>query len=174
MIRTLKILRKALQLSSRFVNTVGMFTLLITMFITVGDVSGRNLLGMPIEGVYELTKFLLAVFVLLGIAYTQQIDGHIRITFLFSQLPFRAKQYIESVTLVISLPFLAVITWQGWEYTRHTYHSKLTSDVLHIPVWPFTSLVAVGGGLLCLEFLITLIDRLHKLARGKSRRKVVG
>ena len=57
------------------------------MFLTVGDVVGRYLVGIipglgPIPGSFELTEFMLAVIVLTAIGHTQMKDEHISIDLL--------------------------------------------------------------------------------------------
>jgi TRAP-type C4-dicarboxylate transport system permease small subunit len=165
-----RITKKIIRRLSISANVVGMFILLGMMFLTVGDVLGRNFLNMPIAGTFELSKFMLAIFVLLGIAYTQQVEGNIKITILFSLLPFGVRLYLNSITTFLSLVFFIIIAWQGWEVTLHQYKVGLTSDLLKVPVWPFMGLVFVGAVLVCLELAIQLETCVRNMVKGKARR----
>jgi TRAP-type mannitol/chloroaromatic compound transport system permease small subunit len=166
-----KIVAKLIQRSTGFLSQVGSFAILVLMVLTVGDVLGRGFLNMPIQGAYELSQLLLAVFVLLGMAYTQQVEGHVRITFLFSRLPLRLQPYLESITTLLTLSLLVVVTWQSWGYIFQSYHSGLVTSVLRIPVWPFTLLLIVGAGTLCLEFIITLVNCVKRIVGGKTGKR---
>ena len=70
---------------------IGMFLLLPMMLLTTADVFGRAIWARPIPGTVELSSYMLAVFVLLGIAYTQQVKGHVRVSILVARIPERAK-----------------------------------------------------------------------------------
>jgi len=105
---------------------------------------------------------MLAVFILLGLAYTQQVKGHVRVTFLISRLPPRAQPVVEIVTILLSLFIIAVLAWQGWEVG---IKERTVSDMLRIPQLPFRLLVPLAALLLCLELLIDLSDSVKKLMR---------
>jgi len=65
---------------NRWVAGVGAWSLVFLMLLTAADVVGRDLLGHPVPGTVELSQYLLAVFILSGLAYTQQIKGHVNVS----------------------------------------------------------------------------------------------
>jgi TRAP-type C4-dicarboxylate transport system permease small subunit len=82
-------IKRVLQKMSRGIAFGGMFLLIPMMLLTTADVMGRSFFRRPITGTYELSSYLLAVFILLGIAYTYQVGGHVRVTMFVSKLPDR-------------------------------------------------------------------------------------
>lgn len=157
--------KKVIQRLSVLLNEVGMFMLLTIMFLTVSDIVGRAFFNAPILGTFEITQFLLAMFVLLGIAYTQQVDGHVKVTLFVSRLSVRFQLGLDVFVGLLGLFLFAVIAWQGWDYALNSFHSKLASDTLRIPVYPFLFFIPLGAGFLCLELLIRLITSISELAR---------
>jgi len=155
-------LRNGIQRLTFYVCVVGMFLLIPMMLLTTGDVIGRATLSRPIAGAVEISEYMLAVFILLGLAYTQQLKGHVRVSFLISQLPPRAQPAVEIITILLSLFIIFIVVWQGWVIG---IHETTVSDMLRIPQSPFKLLVAVGGFLLCLELLIDLAASTGKLVR---------
>jgi TRAP-type mannitol/chloroaromatic compound transport system permease small subunit len=140
---------------------LGMFLAIPLMLLTVGDVMGRSFFNKPIPGAFELSEYMLAVIVLLGAAYTQQVKGHVGVDFLTSRYSPRTQAVFQAVTTLAGLLIIAILVWQGY---LEGIHEKAVSDQLRVPQWPFKLLVAVGGLLLWLELLLDLIASVLKIA----------
>jgi TRAP-type C4-dicarboxylate transport system permease small subunit len=96
---------------------------------------------------------MLAVFILLGVAYTHQVKGHVRVSFLVSRIPEKAGLITDTITTLLSLFIIAILAWQGWVLG---IEQKTVSDMLRIPQLPFRLLVSVAAFFLCLELLLDL------------------
>jgi TRAP-type C4-dicarboxylate transport system permease small subunit len=125
------------------------------MLLTSADVIGRAALARPIPGIVELSSYMLDVFILLGLAYTQQMKGHVRVSMLTSRLPQRAQQSLEIVVTLLSLFIMVLLAWQGWVVGME---ETAVSDMLRIPQRPFKLLVGVAAILLCLELVVDLVS----------------
>jgi TRAP-type C4-dicarboxylate transport system permease small subunit len=131
------------------------------MLLTAFEVISRNILGRPLPGVIELSGFLLAVFILLGLAYTQQVKGYIGVSFFTSRLTARSQGILRMTTTLLSLFIFAILAWQAWIVG---IGERTVSDMLRIPQFPFRLLAAAGAFLLCLELLIELGGEIKKFA----------
>ncbi len=132
------------------------------MLLTTGDIIGRKFFSKTIPGTFEISEYILAIFILLGAAYTQQVKGHVGVDFLTSRLSPRARIACEILTTLLSMFIIAIVVWQGW---AEGIIERAVSDQLRIPQYPFRVLVAVGGFLLWLELLIDLFNSIGKLKR---------
>ncbi|MFH1351405.1 MAG: TRAP transporter small permease [Pseudomonadota bacterium] len=155
-------LRKGIQRCTRVISYVGMFLLIPMMLLTAGDVIGRIVWARPVPGAVELSSYMLAVFILLGVAYTHQVKGHVRVVMLVSRLPEWASPLLEILTILLSLFIISILAWQGWVVGME---QKTVSDMLRIPQLPFRLLVSVAAIFLCLELLIDLMASVEKLIR---------
>ena len=145
-----------------YVCVVGMSLIIPLMLLTTGDIIGRKFLSKTIPGSFELSEYILATFILLGAAYTQQVRGHVGVDFVTSRLSPRVRIVCEIITTILSLFIIAIVIWQGW---LEGIRERTVSDMLRIPQYPFRLLVAVGGFLLWLELLIDLVNSIGKLKR---------
>lgn len=152
--------KKGIRRINYIVCAVGMVMIIPLMLLTFADVMLRGFFNKPIAGTFELSQYILAIFILLGAAYTQQVRGHVGVDFLTSRLSPRRRALCEIVTTLISLFIIAIVIWQGWV---EGITEKSVSDQLRIPQYPFRVLVAVGGFLLWLELLIDLFGSFGKL-----------
>jgi len=142
----------------------GMAMIIPLMLLTFADVMLRGFFNKPIPGTFEISQYILAVFILLGAAYTQQVKGHVGVDFVTSRLSPRLRTICEIITTLLSLFIIAIVVWQGWV---EGIAEKAVSDQLRIPQYPFKVLVAVGGFLLWLELLIDLFGSFGKLRRNE-------
>ena len=145
-----------------YASVMGMTLLIPLMLLTTGDVIGRSFFRKPIPGSFELSEFLLAIFILLGAAYTQQVKGHVGVDFVTSRLAPRTRAICEIITGLFALFIIAIVMWMGF---LEGIHEKTVSDQLRIPQYPFRLLVSVGGFLLWIELLIDLVNSIGKLWR---------
>jgi TRAP-type C4-dicarboxylate transport system permease small subunit len=155
-------MRKFIQKMTFSISFVGMFFLIPMMLLTTGEVVGRAVWSRPIPGSMELSSYMLSIFVLLGIAYTHQVGGHVRVTMLVSRIPVKAALVLQVLTTLLSLFIVGVMAWQGWVVGME---ERTVSDMLRVPQFPFRMLVSVAGFFLFLELLLDLGDSIKKLIR---------
>lgn len=154
--------QKGIQRLNLYVSVVGMSLLIPLMLLTTGDVIGRNFFSKTIPGTFEISEYILATFILLGAAYTQQVKGHVGVDFVTSRLSPRLRKICQIITTLLSLFIIAIVIWQGW---IEGIRERTVSDMLRIPQYPFRLLVAIGGSLLWLELLIDLVTAIGKRRR---------
>ena len=159
---SLQTLRKLIQQTTRILCYVGMFLLIPMMLITAGDVIGRRFWAKSIPGTVELSSYMLAVFILLGVAYTHQVKGHVKVSMLVSRLPDWAGNIADIITTLLSLFIIAILAWQGWVVG---IEERTVSDMLRVPQLPFRLLVSVAGLFLWLELFMDLAESVGRLVR---------
>jgi len=151
---------------------IGMVVLLLMMLLTTGDVIGRNIFTRPITGTFEITQYMLAVIVLLGIGYAQQVRQHVRVELFVDKMPLHGRLALDSLFTLFALIFFALVAWQGWEESFNTLHVGTVSDVLSIPSYPFELLVTVGAFLIFLELLLKLITSVRAIKGGTADEEI--
>jgi len=156
--------QKGIQRLNLYISMAGMFLILPLMLLTTGDVIGRGFFRKPIPGAFELSEYLLAVLILLGAAYTQQVKGHVGVDFITSRLSPRLRKICQIITTLLSLFIIAIVVWQGF---LQGMSERTVSEILRIPQYPFRLLIAIGGFLLWLELWIDLVS----LIGGRVRRE---
>jgi TRAP-type C4-dicarboxylate transport system permease small subunit len=156
-------IRRGINYLSLYVCGAGMFLLIPMMLLTTGDVIVRAGFARTIPGTVEISEYLLAAFILSGLAYAQQVKAHPRVSFIISRFSPRVQAVVEIVTTLLSLFIISIVVWQGWVIA---IEERAVSDVLRIPEAPFRLFVAVGAFALSLELLIDLTTSVTKLRRG--------
>ena len=137
--------RNTVQTATRVLAYVGMAFIVPMMLLTSMDAAGRDIFSRPVRGAFELSSLMLSIFILLGLAYTQQMKDHVRVTILIDRLPVRLSCIITILTTLLCMFIVAAMSWQG---VIVAYESSSVTDMLRIPQFPFRLLVTVGGILL--------------------------
>ncbi|MGI5823378.1 MAG: TRAP transporter small permease [Dethiobacteria bacterium] len=156
--------QKKVQRIIRIVSTISMFVLIPMMLLTTADIITRTAFKKPISGAVEMSSFMLLIVILLGLAYTQQVKGHPRVTIFVSRFPARAQFIVEVFVNLLCLFIVGIIVWQGWAVAKGDT-GRIVSDVLRIPQFPFRLLVPFGGAFLFLEFIFDFLVSINKLLK---------
>ena len=150
---------------NRWISGAGAVFLIPLMLITAADVVSRDLFNHPIAGVVELSGYFLAVLILLGLAYAQQVKAHVTVSIITSRLPLPVQLVLNIIATLIGLLIFLILVWQGLVVGME---ERTVSDLLRVPQSPFRLLVAIAAFLVCLELLIDMGDSIKKLARRSS------
>ncbi len=151
-------LQKTIHRIVQFALYIGMGWVIVMMLLTTFDVAGRYFLSKPIPGAIEMSEFMLAIFGILGMAYTHQAGANVKVTMLTSALPPRLARLTETITLVLSFQIVAMLVWYGIVSGIEELQAGTTTDTLGIPIYPIYFLLSAGAGLLCLELFLNLIE----------------
>jgi tripartite ATP-independent transporter DctM subunit len=150
---------------SRIAESAGRVVLAVMVLLITVDVVLRYFFNRPIKGSYELIEFMLVFIVFTGLAYTQTKTGHITIDLLTSRLSLNVQAVINSATHFLCLGTFILLTWRSIVKAEILRAESTTSGLLFIPNFPFMWVVAFGSALLCLFFLIDLIDSVSNVRR---------
>lgn len=152
------VMKTLIQRLTTYSLNAGMGWVLVMMLLTTFDVAGRYFFSKPILGSIELSKFMLAVFGILGMAYTHSTESNVKVTMLTKILPRRFAAFVKTLTGFLSLQVFAVLSWYSMVMGIDELHMHTTTDTLGIPLFPLYFLLAFGSFSLSLEIIINLIE----------------
>lgn len=156
-------IQKKIRQMNRWIAGIGAFVLIPLMVLTSSDVVSRDVFNHPIPGTIELSQYMLAIFVLLGLAYGQQVKAHVSVSIATSRLPQKVQLILSMISILLCLFISFILIWQGWVIG---VEEETVSDILRIPQYPFRLMVAFSALLMAFELFIDLIESLRKM-RGK-------
>jgi TRAP-type C4-dicarboxylate transport system permease small subunit len=155
----------AIRKISRISFYVGSGLLFVIMILVTIDVTGRFFFNSPLLGSLEITEFLLAGAVLLGLGYTQDLRGNVDLELFYNRFSKRAQRFSDLLAYIIGIALFTIVTWEGWNNALEGLEKNLASDVLRIPAWPFLLFVPVGACLLVLVLFCQLFESFGKSNR---------
>lgn len=143
---------------------IGSGLLFVIMILVTIDVTGRFFFHSPLLGALEITEFLLAGAVLLGLAYTQDLRGNVDLELFYARFSKPTQRFSDILAYLIGICLFAIVTWEGGINALEGWEKNLASDVLRIPAWPFLLFVPVGACLLVLVLCCQLFEFFGKMA----------
>jgi TRAP-type C4-dicarboxylate transport system permease small subunit len=158
-------LAKGIRKTSLLLCWIGMVFVIPLMLLTTVDVISRAVWSKPIPGTFELSEYLLAIIILLGAAYTQQVKGHVGVDFVTNRFGPKLKAVCEILSNLGCMLILVLLAWQG--YAR-AMEETTVSDMLRIPQAPFRMFVAVAGVTLFAEFFVDMVQSLRALRKDRQ------
>ena len=154
----LKHIDKKLAWFSSALSYLGAYSLFAMRGLTTLDVVGRYIFSRPITGVFELTEYLVLIFIFSFIGYTQSQKGHVAVDILLPLLPPKLKKLIDVANHLVCLALMGLITWMGVAKALELRVVGEASPNLHIPAYPFVFYLVLGCFVMCIELLRSVIQ----------------
>lgn len=101
--------------------------LLVALVISV--VLFRYFLGIGSIAIQESVSYVHAIIFMLGLAYTLQRGGHVRVDIFYREFSARRKALVDLLgTALFLLPFCGLIIFSSWDYVVASWSIKETSS----------------------------------------------
>lgn len=167
--RIAQVLDNLLNRLSRILIATGIVVLMLLTFIMVAGVISRYFFNRPIPGVLEVIECMMVTLLTLGLAHTAVARRNIIIDILITHLPANMRAGFIAVASVVSFGFFVIVTWASVLYAQSQYAVMAVSSILHIPRWPFASVVAFGCFLLTLVLIGDVVKNFYHLRGSDSK-----
>ena len=165
---TCSLLAKIVHLASRFFCIIARICLICMILLVVYGVFTRYFLRNPTTWAVEGSAVLLIGIVMLAAAYTQQVDGHVKVDILSKYLSSRKRTLLDIVSSFLALFFCLSLLWTGYgAFTRSVSHNWHSQDANFI-LWPSYLVIPIGALFLSLEYIIRIcrnIDLIRKMKK---------
>jgi TRAP-type C4-dicarboxylate transport system permease small subunit len=107
----------------------------------------------------EMAVFLLVGATFLSAPYVQSMRGHISIEAIEEVLSPTVKRWRALISDLVCLAFCAIFDWQCWLLLLEAIDDgRVTDSAWAPPLWIPYSLMTSGMTLLCLRFLLQIVD----------------
>lgn len=141
---------------------------LALMMLLIAYAVAARLLGLALPAEVELIELTMGTMVMLGLAYTEKVQGHITVGLLVDQLSARWQAAADM--LGVALIFLAcgVIGWVTLEVAvEYATTNPLSTDYLSIPLSPFKFIIGFGFWLWGLQAILRIPTILQNAREGR-------
>jgi TRAP-type C4-dicarboxylate transport system permease small subunit len=162
--------RGYLVVEESLVIVAGMFVI-VMMLITMADVVMRSFFNSPLEGAYEITEFMMAGVVFLGLAYMQREKGHLAIEIFTERMPPWARSVVRMFGYLVALMLFSAIAYETTELAYEAWDIQdYTMGAARLPLWPVKSAIAFGSILFCIRLVVDMACDLTALSQPRAGR----
>ena len=155
------------------VSSIGAW-LVVPLFLIMGyEVFARFVLGWPTFWSWEFAYMITGSHFVLGMAYVTKSKQHVRVDFIYANLPPRVQEAIDGVIYAFFLlPVTMWMTWRLGGVALEAFRVGETSgeSAWNPVIWPMRTIVAFGFGLFALQILAEAIRSL-RFALGRERQE---
>ncbi|MDS9472552.1 TRAP transporter small permease [Sporosarcina pasteurii] len=133
--------------------------IMLTTLMVFYEVVSRSFFHKPTSWATELSIYAVIGSCFLGSAYAVRTYSHITVDLLINAVNDRVKTILAYLTNSLGLLFSIILTVYSYLHVMKTFALGVTSSsLLRIPMYIPESFLPIGGGLLCIAFIMQLID----------------
>lgn len=133
--------------------------ILLTTVMTFYEVVSRSFFNKPTAWATELSVYAVIGSCFLGSAFAVRTYSHITVDLLINNVNDRQKTLLAYFSNSLGLLFSVIFTVYGALHVMKTYSLGVTSSsLLRVPMYLPESVLPVGGALLCIAFIMQIID----------------
>ena len=129
--------------SNKLLLSCCIISLTALVLITVVDVFGRYLLGIPLPGTSEITEIILGILIYIGLPYISKKEEHISVSLLSNYLPNNVKILHKILINFIVTLLLLVIARQLYLHGIDLKSYQEVTTFLEIPKAPIAFAMAL-------------------------------
>ena len=129
--------------SNKLLLSCCIISLTALVLITVVDVFGRYLLGIPLPGTSEITEIILGILIYIGLPYISKKEEHISVSLLSNYLPNNIKILHKILINFIVTLLLLVIARQLYLHGIDLKSYQEVTTFLEIPKAPIAFAMAL-------------------------------
>jgi TRAP-type mannitol/chloroaromatic compound transport system permease small subunit len=129
-------------------------------FLITYEVISRYAFGAPTSWAFEISYMLMGISLMLGLAWCTLARKHIRVDFLYDQMPAKGKASVDLAGFVcLLLPILIWVTWALYVYFLEAYKvSEVSGESAWNPIiWPFKFSFAYGFFLFTMQVVVEAV-----------------
>lgn len=132
--------------------------MLAMMVLLVIDVCSRNV-GKPIQGMAELSVFVMMIMVYLGMARCEEHKEHVNLEIVKDALPPRMQRAVGLVAYVLALISIGIFFYAVLQDAVASYRSReALAGVVELRLWPVKAVMVVGVAIFWIQALINAIE----------------
>ena len=148
--------------SNKLLLSFCIISLTVLVLITVVDVFGRYLLGIPLPGTSEITEIILGILIYIGLPYISKKEEHISVSLLSNYLPNNVKILHKILINFIVALLLLVIARQLYLHGVDLKSYQEVTTFLEIPKAPIAFAMALLTVLASFNTIMNMFSYMFK------------
>lgn len=133
--------------------------MLAMMLLLVADIIWR-LVGMPLQGLAEMSVFVMMIVVYLGFARCEEYHDHVRLEFVTNTLSDKARRITHIVAQTLSTMTVALLLYAVTTNAISAFNSNESiNGVMEVPTWPTKFAMVVGMVFFLVQALMNIFKQ---------------
>lgn len=122
----------------------------------------------------EISSYILQFIVFFSMGYLLIEDEHLKVTFFLDKLKGTANKILRVINVVLVFPYATILLIYGWKITSSSYErGSVSPTLLSVPLWIPYSFICIGGGLLIIGGIGSILKIIKEPNRSPEEVKVI-
>jgi len=156
------------QLTSVWIERIGLIAFLFVMCITCIDVIGSKVFSKPVFGSIDMVMLGQLLAISFAASMMVILDRHIQVEFMVILLPRGLRNIIKSICHFLCFVLFVLIVWRLFAHGYSLQQGGEVTPTAYIPLFPFVYGAAVACIPACLGYLQKFINSILKVVKNES------
>lgn len=157
--KTWNMVEKTIDMICEGMGWIGWLLILYCMIFGVSDVFFRYVLNSPSLWIATTLQVAMVLMACMGGAYALNHDTFVKLDLFYARFSKKKKAVCDIITVPISLLFLGVLIWKGWDAGMLSLKLKqVTPTSIPIPLYPIKILIPISAVIVLLVVLKKLVN----------------
>ncbi len=150
--------RKINQILSEFCG----WLMLAMMILLVIDIIARTI-EKPIQGIAELSVFVMVIVIYLGLARCEEHGEHVGLEVVVNALPDKARRMLVALTRLVAAGTVGLLLYAVFQNTLASFqNSESIEGVVELRIWPVKVFMVVGLFFFFIQTIRHIIDAANR------------
>ena len=150
-----------------FAETTGYLVGLIVILLVIDTIG--TLIKHQVHGVIELAVFTVIASAYIGLSYTEEVRGHVRVAAIVGRLNESVQSYIRIFWGVVSFAVIALTTYAGFYKAIEAYtEGEAIAGTVPYPLFPIRFVIAISLLFYGIQILANFILDLASIGENKK------
>lgn len=128
--------------------------------LVMSEIVARNVFGTSTMIADEMCGYLNVAVVFLGLAYTMQQGGFIRVELLYNRFNRRLRRVADALSVLLSFAYVCIVAFYMIKYVIYSYHNDIRSaELTQTPLFVPQIVLAVGAILLAIYLSKYIVNK---------------
>lgn len=161
-------MRKFLTSINNFFAEISGWFLSFVAFLLLLNILTRYL-GMPIQGLLEISTFAFIIVVYLGLAHCEENDEHIKVNAIIKRLPKTMNGVLHIFNYVLTIFISGILIYASLKSAIEAYISNESlPGTAPLPTFPVKFIIFSGLLFFCFQVIVNLYRYIKKLGSRKD------
>ena len=135
------------------------------MILLVADIIGRTA-GRPLQGMAELSVFVMMVVIYLGLARCEENREHVGLEIVVNALPSTAKRYMVFITHILAVVTVGLLLYAVSQNALASFkNNEAIEGTVELRIWPVKFFMVVGLFFFLVQTIRHMVDAAKRIAK---------
>ncbi len=139
--------------------------MLAMMIVLVVDIIGRTA-GKPLQGMAELSVFVMMIVIYLGLARCEEYREHVGLELIVNMLPPKAKKKMIILSRLMAVVTVGLLLYAVFQNALASFqNSEAIEGTVELRIWPVKAFMVIGLFFFFIQTVSHMFDAAKRIAK---------